>query len=650
MRLREIIKKKIYESVGVPSGINITAEQIYNDILRKLQSYFSDDSKIIELNNFKFILGEPYKFSDHIINGIKIIFELEDESEYEFTGMYVQHDVDVEIPKIKYKRGKNLIMGIRFEAPLDDEIKNFIKFFILKKSLIISSIAHEIMHDYDNTKNPYKRIESSIDYVSSKVGFSDIYYLNQVIIGNYFLHSIENSVRPSEVYTNLLQLGATKKDFKEKLNKANFMKILNSFKDLSYDGLIEQLRENYDKVLYILRDNDFEVDDNKIDENIQFFLHSLRTFLLSKYIDLSKSIVRQGSKINDVIKQMMGYDDASDIFFKKYIKTLTNNFEYIEQHFEIEKSSELNKQFFTNRINKLVDSSKKIYRKLAKIYSILPEDSEKQTLNKKINMKTTKNNEVFEKKSWDNPDVLFNKKYPHNLKETKIDFLNSLINEEKKYSEKTFVLNEMKKIGIEKLPYAYSALKPFIDSKTMNIHYNKHYKGYVDKLNKALSNLKSGDAELEDIIKSISKYNTEIRNNSGGAFNHALFWNMLSPKKTTPSKELKEKIIKDFGTFQKFKNKFEEVAKSRFGSGWAWLVITKNKKLKVVSTPNQDNPLMNVVKDGGFPLLGLDLWEHAYYLKYQNKRDEYISNFWNVVNWNFVSKMYEIKTKTNLTD
>lgn len=252
--------------------------------------------------------------------------------------------------------------------------------------------------------------------------------------------------------------------------------------------------------------------------------------------------------------------------------------------------------------------------------------------------------------NWVNPDFLFNKKYTNILKEDKISILEDLIREEKIQSEKSFVLNEMKRIGIEELPYSYSALKPFIDSKTMNIHYNKHYKGYVKKLNNALSKRKGGDVELEDIIKSISKYNDDVRNNAGGAFNHALFWNMLSPKKTNPSKELTDKIKKDFGSLQKFKTTFEEIAKARFGSGWVWLIITNNKKLKVVSTPNQDNPLMNVVKGGGFPLLGLDLWEHAYYLKYQNKRDEYISNFWNVVNWDFVSKMYEMKTKTNLTE
>jgi Fe-Mn family superoxide dismutase len=213
-------------------------------------------------------------------------------------------------------------------------------------------------------------------------------------------------------------------------------------------------------------------------------------------------------------------------------------------------------------------------------------------------------------------------------------------------NEKTF-LNEMKKIGIEKLPYAYSAVDRFINKETMDVHYNKHYKGYVDKLNKAISKRRGGDKELEEIVKDISKYNKKIRDNAGGAFNHALFWKMLSPEQQKCSGDIYDKITIDFGSYRDFKSKFEEVAKKRFGSGWVWLLLDRNNKLKVISTPNQDNPLMDVVKGGGYPLLGLDLWEHAYYLKYLNKRDDYIKNFWTVVNWKFVNKLLNSKLPKN---
>jgi Fe-Mn family superoxide dismutase len=234
--------------------------------------------------------------------------------------------------------------------------------------------------------------------------------------------------------------------------------------------------------------------------------------------------------------------------------------------------------------------------------------------------------------------------------EKQIQQLERQLHENKINREKELLLTEMKKIGIEKLPYSYSALKPFIDAETMDFHYNKHYKGYVDKLNDALSKKKYGDLELEKIIKNISRYDKTVRNNAGGAFNHALFWNMLTPKPQRLKGELYNKIGKEFGSFTNFKKNFETVAKDRFGSGWVWLVLTAKNKLKIMSTPNQDNPLMNVIEGGGFPLLGLDLWEHAYYLKYRNKRDEYITNFWKVVNWDFVSKLYEMKIETKLME
>ncbi len=213
-----------------------------------------------------------------------------------------------------------------------------------------------------------------------------------------------------------------------------------------------------------------------------------------------------------------------------------------------------------------------------------------------------------------------------------------------------YLITEMKKIGIDKLEYAKSSLKRFIDSKTMDVHYNDHYKTYVKNLNDELSKKDYGNIDLEEIVKKVSKYNKTIRNNAGGAFNHALFWKMLTPDKKELKGKILNKIIKEFGSLKDFKAKFEKVALKRFGSGWVWLVLTKNNTLKIMSTANQDNPLMDTIKYGGYPLLGLDLWEHAYYLKYQSKRKEYIKNFWDVVNWDFVEKLYVDKQKSKLTE
>lgn len=212
------------------------------------------------------------------------------------------------------------------------------------------------------------------------------------------------------------------------------------------------------------------------------------------------------------------------------------------------------------------------------------------------------------------------------------------------------ILTEMKEIGIEKLPYSYSALRRFIDPETMNIHYNKHYKGYLEKLNKALKNRQGGDMELEDIVRTISKFPKLIKNNAGGAFNHALFWKMLSPKPQRVSGNILTAIKKDFKTFENFKKKFEEEAQTKFGSGWVWLILGKRGNLRIVSSSNQDNPLMNTFMNGGYPLLGLDLWEHAYYLKYRNKKDDYIKNFWSVVNWDFVNDLYSLKTNNKINE
>ena len=228
----------------------------------------------------------------------------------------------------------------------------------------------------------------------------------------------------------------------------------------------------------------------------------------------------------------------------------------------------------------------------------------------------------------------------------RMHLIEEVLSEEIKSGDKKYLLSEMKRIGIEKLPYSYSSLKSFIDPETMDVHYNKHYKGYVEKLNLVLNKRKLGDLELEDIIRTISRYSESVRNNAGGAFNHALFWKMLSPKPIKISNKMTDVIDKNFGSFREFKKEFESKSKERFGSGWVWLVLTKNNKLKIMTTPNQDNPLMNIIENGGYPILGLDLWEHAYYLKYKNRRDVYIKNFWKVVNWDFVEKLYDMKQDT----
>ncbi len=188
------------------------------------------------------------------------------------------------------------------------------------------------------------------------------------------------------------------------------------------------------------------------------------------------------------------------------------------------------------------------------------------------------------------------------------------------------------------LPYDKDALEPTIDATTMEIHHDKHHQGYTTKLNNAVEGTEMENMSIEEILaQGVDKLSTAVRNNGGGYANHNLFWEVMGPNGGgSPSGDLSEAIERDFSSFDSFKEQFESAATGRFGSGWAWLVVNAGK-LEVMSTPNQDSPLM----DGKTPILGLDVWEHAYYLKYQNKRPEYVSNFWNVVNWDKVAEYYE---------
>ena len=195
------------------------------------------------------------------------------------------------------------------------------------------------------------------------------------------------------------------------------------------------------------------------------------------------------------------------------------------------------------------------------------------------------------------------------------------------------------------LPYDYNALEPHIDEETMHIHHDKHHQGYVNNLNKAIEGTENANKTLEELVKNAGSLSTAIRNNGGGHWNHSFFWEILSPNGGgTPEGKLAEAINSSFGSLDGLKEKFNAAGATRFGSGWAWLIV-KDGKLKVSSTPNQDNPLMDVAEVKGTPILGADVWEHAYYLKYQNKRPDYLAAFWNLVNWKKVSELYESAAK-----
>ena len=197
----------------------------------------------------------------------------------------------------------------------------------------------------------------------------------------------------------------------------------------------------------------------------------------------------------------------------------------------------------------------------------------------------------------------------------------------------------MSSFSLPELAYSYDALEPHIDKMTMEIHHTKHHNGYVTKLNAAVDGTELEGKTLEELMADISSHPTAVRNNGGGHFNHSLFWSIMKGGGSSPSGEIADALNSAFGSFDSFKDDFSNAAATRFGSGWAWLIVSDGS-LAITSTPNQDNPLMDVVEKKGTPILGLDVWEHAYYLKYQNKRPEYIDNWFNVINWNEVANRY----------
>ena len=197
---------------------------------------------------------------------------------------------------------------------------------------------------------------------------------------------------------------------------------------------------------------------------------------------------------------------------------------------------------------------------------------------------------------------------------------------------------------LPKLSYELNALEPHIDAKTMEIHHGKHHQAYVNNLNAAIAGTESEGKSIEELMGHISQLSPAVRNNGGGHYNHSLFWEVIGPNGTgTPTGKLASAIEVAFGSFDEFKTQFASAGATRFGSGWAWLLV-HDGKLVVSSTPNQDNPLMDIAEVKGTPILGLDVWEHAYYLNYQNRRPDYIAAFWNVVNWNKVSELFEAAT------
>ncbi len=216
---------------------------------------------------------------------------------------------------------------------------------------------------------------------------------------------------------------------------------------------------------------------------------------------------------------------------------------------------------------------------------------------------------------------------------------------QKNNNKKNIAMTTINKLEFHNLPYAYDALEPFIDKMTMEIHHSRHHKAYYDNMMNTVKGTDMESKTLEEVFANMSKYPAAVRNNGGGYYNHNLYWEVMKVNGGKPSAKLEAAIVKTFGSMDELKKQFTDAGKTRFGSGWAWLSVDKDGNLFVSSTPNQDNPLMDVADKKGTPILGMDVWEHAYYLKFQNKRPDYTEAFWSVINWEAVSKKYDSLVK-----
>jgi Fe-Mn family superoxide dismutase len=229
---------------------------------------------------------------------------------------------------------------------------------------------------------------------------------------------------------------------------------------------------------------------------------------------------------------------------------------------------------------------------------------------------------------------------PHQIRSFTINSCNTFTTRESESFHHKPINSTVMAFTLPPLPYAHEALEPHIDAQTMQIHHGKHHQAYVDNLNKAIAGTEHENKSLEELVRTAASISPAVRNNGGGHWNHSFFWESLAPNAGgQPTGALAEAINTAFGSFDAFKEKFNAAGATRFGSGWAWLLV-KDGKLEVSSTPNQDSPLMDVADVKGTPILGCDVWEHAYYLKYQNRRPEYLAAFWNVVNWNKVNERF----------
>jgi len=393
MKLISQLRNIVYEAVGVPENISESATKLYKDILQYLESIIDPMNDVGEYSELQFNIENYYRVSDFQISSVELKIKIFDNKKPVLIGMSFNNNPIPSLTHVKITSTSDIKLGIRIGANYEDKSEVIFELFKNERSKFIAALAHELKHAYDFYKKPENSIESFVDYHATlQANIGDIPSLRELIFGMYFSHQIENLVRPSEMYTELSSKNVTKQKFLNEFNKSGIIRELNILRNLTYDKILQNLNENYDKVLNTILRNLPDANTRTKEENIQIYLSGVRKVILKLRADLMSDVIYRDEK-DELISALINLPSNAQKKYSEYIRKITQGGKY-DETFDYEKSKKINEEFFSKIINNINFVGEKSYKKIAKVYSLLPDENENsQTLNKKINMKVTPTNE-----------------------------------------------------------------------------------------------------------------------------------------------------------------------------------------------------------------------------------------------------------------
>lgn len=399
MKLVKSLKKILNEALGVPDNLHEVSEQVYNEVLQFLKQNVDYYETLEDVGNLKFELYGPWQIADMTIQIIEMSITFMDYKEPALAKMHFNAKQNISIPNVVSNVGEEIRIGIDFAGPEDEYVGQVIDYFENQKPKMVSFLSHELKHAYDFHKKGEHKIEKYVEYAASQKNIVNIGILVDFLFYNYYLHEFENAVRPSEIYSYLRSIGTTKESFLKDFKQSEIVKQLDICRKLTYDQFLDELYQNISTIYGILKDRQNTVDfDMKTDQDslIQFFLYLVRTRMLNIQAEIMAQLVTPDP--NDIIRIMMGGGSfQNEEFFKNFVRKITSGQRYFETNFNKEQSANLNEEFFEKKIKTLNFNAEKMFRKLAKIYDLLPSVNDtKQSLNKKINMKVQSEEKTFE--------------------------------------------------------------------------------------------------------------------------------------------------------------------------------------------------------------------------------------------------------------